>query len=197
MIQPPCRPATQQDAAALAELVNMAGEGLPLHIWSRMADAGQDPWEIGRQRAGRDSGSFSYRNAFIREKAGRVVAALIGYPLADAPVSPDLSQMPPMFVPLQELEDLAPGTWYVNVLATLPEYRGQGYGSQLLALAEKLATASGRRGLSIIVADGNFGAIRLYSRVGFRQTDSRPLVSEDWDTKSRNWVLMTKALNQD
>ena len=31
-----------------------------------------------------------------------------------------------MFVPLQELENLAPGTWYVNVLAVRPEFRGLG-----------------------------------------------------------------------
>ena len=41
-----------------------------------------------------------------------------------------------MFVPLQELENLAPGTWYVNVLAAYPEHRGQGYGTALLAVAE-------------------------------------------------------------
>ena len=39
--------------------------------------------------------------------------------------------MPPMFVPLQELEDRVPGTWYVNVLATLEEHRGKGYGKEV------------------------------------------------------------------
>jgi hypothetical protein len=37
--------------------------------------------------------------------------------------------MPAMFVPLQELENLAPGTWYVNVLAAYPEHRSQGHGT--------------------------------------------------------------------
>ena len=69
-----------------------------------------------------------------------------------------------MFVPLQELENLAPGTWYVNVLAAYPDQRGQGLGTELLAVAGKLAAEAGSRGLSIIVSDANTGARRLYER---------------------------------
>jgi hypothetical protein len=32
----------------------------------------------------------------------------------------DLAEIPAMFVPLEELERSAPGTWYVNVLAAYP-----------------------------------------------------------------------------
>ena len=44
------RPATKEDAAILTKLVNMAGDGLPLYLWTKMAEGG-DPWEVGRQRA--------------------------------------------------------------------------------------------------------------------------------------------------
>ena len=64
---------------------------------------------------------------------------MIGYPLADEPEAVNYDEMPGMFVPLQQLEDLAPGTWYINVLACYPEYRGRGFGSGLLAIAEELA----------------------------------------------------------
>ena len=63
--------------------------------------------------------------------------------------------MPAMFVPLQELENLAPGTWYVNVLAAYPEHRGKGHGTALLGVADQLGADAGRRGLSIIVSDAN------------------------------------------
>lgn len=69
-----CRPATPDDADALAQLVNLAGEGLPLHLWERMAAPGQSPWDVGRARARRDTGGFSWRNATVREAKGRVVA---------------------------------------------------------------------------------------------------------------------------
>lgn len=69
-------------------------------------------------------------------------AGLVGYLLPDrpeAPEAPDYDTLPAMFVPAQDLENLAPGTWYLNALATCPEFRGRGYGARLLALAERLA----------------------------------------------------------
>ncbi len=181
----------------MAELINFAGEGLPLYLWSSLGDGSKSVWDIGRERAQRDAGSFSYRNTVVCEKAGKAVAALIGYPLADE-VDPDVYQdMPAMFVPLQELEDLALSTWYVNVLAAYPEHRGQGYGTQLLAIAEQLAADTGSKGLSIIVSDANTGARRLYERCGFEETAQRKIVKDDWEHRGERWVLLTRPLDRD
>jgi ribosomal protein S18 acetylase RimI-like enzyme len=188
------RPAALQDAPALAELVNFAGEGLPLYLWARMAKDGEDAWSVGRARARREQGSFSYRNATVIEADGAVAACLIGYPLADEP-EPIAADMPAMFVPLQQLENLAPGTWYVNVLAGYPQWRRQGFGSRLLRHAETLAAAShARRGMSVIVADNNTGARRLYERMGYREIATRPMVKESWQSEGSAWVLLAKPL---
>ena len=194
MVEPPFRHATPDDAHALAELINFAGEGLPLHLWERMAEPGETAWDVGRRRARREEGSFSYRNAVVAEEAGRVVACLIGYPLPDQPEPIDLAQTPPMFVPLQELENLAPGTWYVNVLATYPGHRGRGHGTRLLGLAEELAAAAGSKGLSIIVSDANAGARRLYERCGHRLAAQRAMVKEGWANAGADWLLLLKPL---
>ncbi|MGH6903267.1 MAG: GNAT family N-acetyltransferase [Geminicoccaceae bacterium] len=191
-LEPPFRPATPGDAPTLAELVNFAGEGLPLYLWARMAEAGESAWDVGRRRALRATGSFSYRNATVAETGGCVIAGLIGYPLPDRPEAIDHDQMPPMFVPLQELENLAPGTWYVNVLASYPEYRNRGYGTRLLGIAERLAAAAGNSGLSIIVSDANAGARRLYERCGCSEVAQRPMVKEGWENPGENWVLLVK-----
>lgn len=193
-LESPYRPATPDDAAALAELVNFAGEGMPLYLWTGMAGPSESPWAVGRQRALRDSGGFSYRNAVVRDDDGRVVAALIGYPLPDEPEPVDYGDMPPMFVPLQQLEDLVPATWYVNVLATYPEQRGRGYGAELLAIAERLAAETGKQGLSIIVSDANAGARRLYERCGYAEVATRPMVKNGWDNRGDHWVLLKKGL---
>jgi ribosomal protein S18 acetylase RimI-like enzyme len=190
----PYRPATPADALSLAELINLAGEGLPAYLWSGMAEPGETAWDVGRRRAMREEGSFSYRNAVVREDAGRAVAALIGYPLPSEPEPWDRADMPPMFVPLQELEDLAPATWYVNVLATRPDYQGRGYGSELLAIAGQIAVECGCRGVSLIVADENRGALRLYERSGFRRTASRSIVRDGWETAAENWELLVRPL---
>jgi ribosomal protein S18 acetylase RimI-like enzyme len=191
-LEAPFRYATPDDAPALAELINFAGEGLPLYLWTKMAEHGESAWEVGRRRALREAGSFSYRNAVVAEVDGRTVSSLVGYPLPDAPEPIDYDQMPPMFVPLQELENLAPRTWYVNVLATYPLCRGQGYGTRLLGIAERLAAATGRTGLSIIVSDANAGARRLFERCGCRELAKRPMLKERWENPGENWLLLVK-----
>ena len=186
------RAATPDDAPALAELINFAGEGLPLHLWAGMAVPGETAWDVGRRRARREVGGFSWRNATVVEEAGSVAACLIGYPLPEAPEPLDLAATPPMFVPLEELERLAPGTWYVNVLATYPEWRGRGLGTRLIARARELAATAGCRGTSIIVADTNTGARRLYEATGHVERARRLAVKEDWAGAVREWVLLVR-----
>jgi ribosomal protein S18 acetylase RimI-like enzyme len=188
----PVRPAIPDDASALAALINFAGEGLPLYLWQRMAEPGETAWEVGRRRARRDVGGFSWRNTVVVEEAGAVVACLIGYPLPEAPEPIELAQTPPMFVPLEELERLAPGTWYINVLAAYPPSRGRGLGTMLIGHAASLAAAAGCRGTSIIVADTNEGARRLYQRTGHVERARRAAVKEDWDGAVREWVLLVR-----
>jgi ribosomal protein S18 acetylase RimI-like enzyme len=166
---------------------------MPLYLWEKLAADGQTGWDVGRLRAEREAGSFSYRNATIVESIGAAAGALIGYetPNKPEPLPPD---MPAMFVPLQELENLAPDTWYVNVLAVLPQFRGTGLGSRLLALADETGERLEKSGMSVIVADNNTGARRLYERFGYAEAGRRPIVKEKWLTEGREWVLLTKAL---
>ena len=106
---PPLRSATIEDAPILAELVNYAGDGLPLYLWGKLAGSGETAWDIGRRRAAREEGAFSYRNATMIDHDGACAGCLIGYEIPEDPV-PIAADMPQMFVPLQELENLAPGT---------------------------------------------------------------------------------------
>ena len=190
----PYRPATLDDANALAELVNMAGEGLPYYVWSKMAAPGMSPWDVGRNRARRDSGGFSYRNAVVRVQDNNVIACMIGYPLDDEPEPAIYDDIPPMFVPLQQLEDEVPGTWYVNVLATYPEYRGSGIGKELLDIAEQIARDLNMKGMSVIVSDANAGARRLYERCGYNEQDSRPMLKDEWQNEGNHWILLTRNI---
>jgi ribosomal protein S18 acetylase RimI-like enzyme len=185
------RPARIADAAVLAELVNYAGEGLPLYLWGKLVSASETAWDVGRLRAARETGSFSYRNATIIEHEGQAAGSLIGYAIPEIvdPMPPD---MPAMFVPLQELENLAPGTWYVNVLAVLPSYRSLGYGTEMLRFADNLGCENGCRGMSVIVSNANSGAQRLYERLGYTETAKRTMVQEGWVNDGTEWVLLTK-----
>ena len=48
MAPAPIRPAHKTDAAALAVLVDIAGEGMPAYMWSTLASPGQSVLELGR-----------------------------------------------------------------------------------------------------------------------------------------------------
>jgi ribosomal protein S18 acetylase RimI-like enzyme len=179
--------ARRADAADLARLVNLAGEGLPYYLWSRMAPVGEDVWRFGEMRAAREEGSFSWRNAWIAEADGHVAGSLIAYDIVPDPQP--LDELPPMFRPLQALENMVPGTRYINVLACYPEFRRMGIGRLLMETQEPLA---GPNGLSIIVADQNEPAIALYHSLGFSELARLPIFKEGWRCDSSDWVLLTR-----
>jgi ribosomal protein S18 acetylase RimI-like enzyme len=189
----PFRRATLSDVTELAELVEFASEGLALCLWTQLASAGGDPWEVGRKRVSSEIGGVSYRHALIAERAGKTIGALLGYPLPDEPEPIDRG-LPALLVPLHDLMNLAPGTWYLHALAAHPEHRGGGIGTALLAQADKLAASAGAPGLSLIVSDTNTGARRLYKRNGFREVARRKMVKERWQHPGSEWVLMTKRI---
>jgi ribosomal protein S18 acetylase RimI-like enzyme len=193
-LKPPVRGACREDAEALAELIDMAGEGLPLYLWAKMAKPGETAREVGRRRAAREEGGFSYKNAIVIDQEGRVTGGLIGYLLPEQPEAIDPASTPAVVVPALELEALVPGTWYVNALACYPDARGQGLGTRLLALAEDLARKAGARGVSVIVSDANAGARRLYQRCGYREVGRRPMVKEDWAGEGEAWLLLVKPV---
>lgn len=186
------RQGTAADAPHLARFINMAADDLPLYFWRRSVGPTGDPWAHGQERAARESGSFSYRNAWLAEVDGAVAACLLGYPAEEpGPIDPDL---PAILVPLVQLEGLAPGAWYLNVLATYGAHRGKGCGSALLTHAEQVARQLGHRTISLIAADTHRQAMRLYAAKGYAQIARRPVVKDDWQVTASEWILHTKPL---
>jgi ribosomal protein S18 acetylase RimI-like enzyme len=181
------RPAERADAPDMARLVDLASEGLTRLLWARMAAPGEAPLAVGIRRARRDEGAFTWRNAVIAEVGGAPAGLLVDYRIGDSP-EPDVK--PGLFAPLQRLENRALGTHYVNVLATYPAFRRRGVGWALLEEAAR--RGEGARGLSLVVADRNAAARRLYDRFGFAAIAEEPIEAEDWQTDSRHWVLMLK-----
>ncbi len=181
---PTFRPATKADASALAVLVDIAGEGMPAYMWSTLKAPGQSVLEFGRERAARETGGFSWRNAVIAEIDGEIAASLVGY----------RDETPEIVRPLVRLEAKAPGSWYVNVLATFPEFRRRGIGGRLLAIAERMGREAAAPSLSVIVASWNEGAGRLYERAGYSTLASEPAILFPGCPHKGDWVLMVRSL---
>ncbi|WP_375550854.1 GNAT family N-acetyltransferase [Rhodophyticola porphyridii] len=191
LLKKPLRLATEADANALADLVNFAGEGLPLHIWTGLAQDGEDPWAVGRARQAEKARDGQ---VVVFDFGNGAVAGLTGYGIGSEPE--DIGDdFPALFRPLQELENKALDSWYVNVLACYPENRGQGLGSKLLDVADEIARDAGHNKMSVIVADENVDARRLYERKGYSELDEAPCAKDGWETDIENWVLLVKSLS--
>jgi ribosomal protein S18 acetylase RimI-like enzyme len=188
------RPAAKMDAAALAVLVDIAGEGMPAYMWSTLAAPGQSVLELGRERARRDEGGFSYNNAVVAEIDGEVAAGLVGYRLDDPCDLGVVDDMPAIVHPLVRLEAKAPGSWYVNVLATFPEFRRRGIGARLLIIADEKAREQGARSLSVIVGSWNDGAARLYAGAGYAAAAREKAVLFPGCPHQGDWMLMIRSM---
>jgi ribosomal protein S18 acetylase RimI-like enzyme len=189
------RPATKADASALAVLVDIAGEGIPAYMWSTLAAPGQSLLELGRDRAARETGGFSYKNAVVAEIDGEVAAGLVGYRLDDPyDLDASIAEAPEIVRPLVRLEAKAPGSWYVNVLATFPEFRRRGIGARLLAIAAEKADEEAAPALSVIVGSWNGGAARLYGGAGYEAVARENAILFPGCLHQGDWVLMVRSM---
>lgn len=190
------RKAVPADGPVLAELLNAAGEGLPSYLWSQMAGPGEDPMEVGARRAAESKGGFSYRHAHVAMVGSELAGMLLGYTLPDPCDDSGLGDAPLLVRPLLELEALVPGSWYINAVAALPQFRGRGVGTFLMNIAEFLARAAGASATSLIVAEDNAGAVRLYQRLGYDTLDRRPAHACPGCHHVGDWLLMGKSLRR-
>jgi len=187
-------PATIEHAPALACLINLAGEGIPAYLWSALTEGGESAMDVGARRAAREEGSFSYRNAMICTENGILAGMILAYRQADLYDSGDISECPAIVRPLVELESRAPGSWYINAIATFETHRGKGVATRLLLDTEQRARASACAAMSLIVASGNTDAKRLYASLGFTIRDARPIIPWPGCTHDGDWLLMIRDL---
>ena len=106
----------------------------------------------------------------------------------------DVDEYPAFLRPLVELEAQAPGSWYINAIATFAEHRGRGVASRLLADTERRARRAGCSAMSLIVASGNRTAKALYGRLGFVAVEALPVVPFPGCLHGGDWILMTRDL---
>ena len=127
---------------------------------------------------------YSWQNSMLAEQDGKVVACLISYDGADyatmrtetfrliaEEVGRDFRQM--------ESETEA-GEYYFDSIAVLPDYRGQGIGTQLLRAGVEKAQQLHIGKVSIVVSPDNPKAQQLYESLGFQYVKDMFLFNEDY-----------------
>ena len=188
------RKAMPDDAPLLVRVIDMASGGVVPALWAEMSPSGMDGSGVGRALVAAEDGDCSYRNGFIAERDGAELGGLIGYALPTTP-QPVGSDVPEVFVCIEELAQLVPGHWYINFMATVPEGRRQGVGTALLDEAEKQARACACPGLALIVAASNTNAVSVYRRAGYTERARRPFDLSDFGEEPTEAVLMVKEFS--
>lgn len=187
------REGTADDSRQLAELMNAAGEGIPAYLWSQMAAPGVDPLDFGTRRVQQCEGGFSYTNTHVAVVDGAFAGMLLSYRLPDPYDLAAFDDVPEIVRPALELESLVPGFWYINAVATAEAFRGRGVATALLELAPRLARDAGAQTTSLIVAEENGRARRLYEKLGYATFARRLLVPFPGCPHGGDWLLMTRA----
>lgn len=183
------RPAVPADAPFMVPLVNAAGWGLPLQIWTDLAGPGEDPWDVGLRRIRSDDTPVSWRMAWVAEASGVPAGVVIVHQLSETPEELEATIMSPLYRPFVELELQASDTAYIRSISVSEGWRGQGVGTRLLAFAERFR---GPEGTSVIVADSDGRSRHFFGTQGYAEAARRKMVKDGWHTPGTEWILMRK-----
>jgi len=190
MHEPVFRPARKEDCRDIAALYRISSDGVADYIWSKLAQPGEDPLDVGQRRYAREDTAFSYLNCTVIERGGRVIGMLVAFPMH---VDSGQAENDPVLAPYSKLE--VDNSYYICGMAVIPEYRGHGLGTRLLSLAEAQARDKGFGKLSLIVFEQNDGAKRLYDRHGFIEVGREAVYPHPLIHYTGDAILMARGTN--
>ena len=180
-------PARMSDAPAIADAIIAAiTPELCVELLGDDTHGIEDVHAMFEALAKREDSQYSYRNALVARSAqGRPIGVLVRYDGAE------LYRLRKAFVEehrqhIGEInESIIPDETdaseiYLDTLAVLPECRGKGIASALIADAVKRAQPTGKP-LGLLVDKHNANARRLYEKTGFRCVGERFFLNELMD----------------
>lgn len=188
------RKARKDDVHAVAQLALIAGEGIPAWFWAVSAEPGEAIENVGAKRLLSETENFSYRNVHVAVADGSIAGMILAYRLPEPEDAENLDDLPEFIRPLVELEQCVPGSFYINMIATFPEFRNRSIGTRLMGIVDGLAQEAGCTLSSIEVFDQNRGAMRLYQRLGYSVLDRRLVVPHPCHPYDGHIVLLTRRV---
>jgi len=163
------RTGTKDDCPRLAELVNIASDGVVEFLFHDLID-GVSPIQMVAHNLDKDTGYYTYKNTIVAEEGCDVVGVSFYYPAHYHEISDDMRS----FLPADRLEHLkhilsgrVENSLYIDTLCVDETYRGNGVGGELISLTKQKAVEQGFNSLNLIALADNTDAHRLYFRCGF------------------------------
>ena len=183
------RPATAEDIPHLINFRLVAQDGINEALFEGL----EMPVEEIIRNEMMNADSFeSFHNYWVAEIGGETAGGMqvFLFDLLEEPYNPLIpEERLEIEKPFEEL--MAPGSFYIHALTVYPQFARRGIASELVRLANQLASDRGFSELSLYCFDENLPAVRLYQKHGFTAIDRRPIVALPQLNEPGNILLMT------
>jgi GNAT superfamily N-acetyltransferase len=168
MLNPVYRPAKQEDAAAIVDLMLEASGG-DLEFLLEGLEAGKTTSEMMLPVVEKELGIFSYLHSTVVENEGKIIGLMHACPTNDIGTKRNFPVPAERLAHMKSMFDLKiPDSYLLLYLSTLKDYRGHGIGHQLLKIFTSQAEKMGFKVLSLQAWADNEQAIKLYVSQGFK-----------------------------
>jgi len=162
-------PAEIKDCAALAELINLASDGVVEYLFRDLVP-GMTPVQLIAHNLENINTPHCYKSAIVARDGDEVVGMALSYSSDFHYISDEMRN----FFPADRLEHLSDfysarveNSWYLDTLGVFGSHRRQGIGEKLISLTKEKAAENGYNALSLIVFADNELALPVYKRTGF------------------------------
>ena len=189
------REGNPNDATNLALILDTAGRRIPAYFWSHYAAQGQSFFEFGREKIRNEPDTGSYcKNWSVGEVNSELVGAFFGFIVDNPYPEIDYENEPDWWIPFLELEKIASGSWLLQAISILPEYRGKGLAKEFLAKTDEVARSEGVTNITLQVEEINHIALKTYKSHGFSEIARKKLIPFSFSDDTGDIVLMRKAI---
>ena len=162
-------PAEKKDCVVLAELINMASDGVVEYLFRDLVP-GMTPVQLIAHNLENLNTPHCYKSAIVARDGDEVVGMALSYTSDYHYISDEMRN----FFPADRLAHLSDfyaarveNSWFLDALGVFEGHRRHGIGEKLISLTRERAVENGYNALSLIVFADNELALPVYKRTGF------------------------------
>ena len=190
------RPAEKNDSAKLAELIDIASDGVAEYLFHGLVQ-GMTTVQVITHNLANDNYPHSFRSAIVAAEATGVIGTALSYPSSYHEITGEMRD----FFPKERLTHLhqfysarVENSWYLDTLGVIQRLRRRGIGETLISLTKEKAIENGFHVLSLIVFADNEPAKALYERTGFEVVKKVKLQGNEFIKHHTGCLLMKCGL---
>lgn len=186
------RPGEKKDCAKLAELINIASDGVVEYLFHDLVP-GMTPVQVIAHNLENDHYPHSYKSAIVATDYNGIVGMSLSYSSSYHKITDEMRS----FFPADRLEHFSAfyssrieNTWFLDALCVIESHRRHGIGEKLISLTKDKALENGYNALSLMVFADNTLAIPVYERTGFEIVQNVELRGNEFIKHEDGCLLM-------